>query len=104
MKSSPRIPKATDPKPVTAKITVQEYNELQEQAEAENTTISAVVRAAIRQRAEAIELHAALDKLRAMQERFILTMMGEVHNIQKDELQSIRQNIRRKLQDQDNEQ
>lgn len=104
MKKTNRIQKATDPKPVTAKITVQEYNQLQEQAEAGNTTISAVVRAAIRQRTAGIELHAALDNLRVMQERFMLVMMSEVHNIPQDELQTIRQNIRRKLQDQGHEQ
>lgn len=104
MKNTPRIPKATDPKPVTAKITVREYNELQEQAEAENTTISALVRAAIRQRTESIQLHQELDKLRSLQEQFMLDLLGEVHNIPSAELHTIRDNLKRKMQERSYEQ
>lgn len=97
-------PSAAAMKPVTTKLSLVEFNQLVEQAEAESTTVSAVIRSAIQQRTETVDLHMALDNLRATQERFMLAMMGEVHNIKKDELQTIRHNIRRKLLDQDHEQ
>jgi len=104
MNTTNRKPQIATMKPVTTKLSAIEFSQLVEQAEMERTTVSAVIRTAIQQRSETIELHKELDKLRSLQEQFMFDLLCEVHNIPPSEMHGIRENIKKKMQERNHEQ